>query len=50
MAFDRVKLDIDGGVALLTLNDPGVMNALATRASVAKGGDLLDPIIHDSPF
>ena len=27
MDFARVKLDIDGGVALLTLNDPDVMNA-----------------------
>lgn len=27
MTFDRVRLDIDGGAALLTLNDPAVMNA-----------------------
>jgi 2-(1,2-epoxy-1,2-dihydrophenyl)acetyl-CoA isomerase len=27
MTFDRVRLDIEGGVALLTLNDPDVMNA-----------------------
>ena len=27
MEFARVKLDVDGGVALLTLNDPDVMNA-----------------------
>jgi prepilin-type N-terminal cleavage/methylation domain-containing protein/prepilin-type processing-associated H-X9-DG protein len=41
----------DGGVRFVFENvDPGVMNALATRGSVAKGGDLLDPIIHDSPF
>ena len=30
--------------------DPAVMNALATRDGVAKGGQLVDPIIHDSPF
>jgi prepilin-type N-terminal cleavage/methylation domain-containing protein/prepilin-type processing-associated H-X9-DG protein len=30
--------------------DPSVMNALATRSSIAKGGDLVDPIIHESPF
>jgi prepilin-type N-terminal cleavage/methylation domain-containing protein/prepilin-type processing-associated H-X9-DG protein len=30
--------------------EPAVMNALATRSSVAKGGDLVDPIIHESPF
>jgi hypothetical protein len=30
--------------------DPAVMNALATRDGVAKGGNLVDPIIHDSPF
>jgi prepilin-type N-terminal cleavage/methylation domain-containing protein len=29
--------------------DPGVMNALATRDTVAKEGRV-DPIIHDSPF
>jgi prepilin-type processing-associated H-X9-DG protein len=41
----------DGGVRFVFESvDPGVMNALATRASVAKGGDLLDPIIHQSPF
>lgn len=41
----------DGGVRFVFDNvDPGVMNALATRGSIAKGGDLLDPIIHQSPF
>jgi prepilin-type N-terminal cleavage/methylation domain-containing protein/prepilin-type processing-associated H-X9-DG protein len=41
----------DGGVRFVFEDvDPAVMNALATRASLAKGGDLLDPIIHDSPF
>lgn len=41
----------DGGVRFVfDTVDPAVMNALATRASIAKGGDLLDPIIHESPF
>jgi prepilin-type N-terminal cleavage/methylation domain-containing protein/prepilin-type processing-associated H-X9-DG protein len=41
----------DGGVRFVFDDvDPRVMNALATRASIAKGGNLLDPIIHDSPF
>jgi prepilin-type processing-associated H-X9-DG protein len=41
----------DGGVRFVFDDvDPGVMNALATRASIAKGGNLLDPIIHSSPF
>lgn len=41
----------DGGVRFIRDNvDPAVMNALATRAGVAKGGKLADPIIHDSPF
>jgi prepilin-type processing-associated H-X9-DG protein len=41
----------DGGVRFVYDNvDPGVMNSLATRAGVAKGGQLVDPIIHDSPF
>lgn len=41
----------DGGVRFVFDNvDPRVMNALATRASIAKGGNLLDPIIHSSPF
>jgi hypothetical protein len=30
--------------------DPRTMNALATRAAIAKGGQLVDPIVHDSPF
>lgn len=30
--------------------EPNVFNALATRDGVAKGGQLVDPIIHDSPF
>jgi prepilin-type N-terminal cleavage/methylation domain-containing protein/prepilin-type processing-associated H-X9-DG protein len=30
--------------------DPRVFNALATRDGVAHGGNLVDPIIHDSPF
>jgi 2-(1,2-epoxy-1,2-dihydrophenyl)acetyl-CoA isomerase len=37
MTFDRVTLAIEGGVALLTLNDPGVMNAA--------GEDMLDDIL-----
>jgi 2-(1,2-epoxy-1,2-dihydrophenyl)acetyl-CoA isomerase len=37
MTFDRVRLEIEGGVALLTLNDPGVMNAA--------GEDMLDDIL-----
>jgi prepilin-type N-terminal cleavage/methylation domain-containing protein/prepilin-type processing-associated H-X9-DG protein len=41
----------DGGVRFVFDNiDPAVMNALATRDGVAKGGNLVDPIIHDSPF
>jgi prepilin-type N-terminal cleavage/methylation domain-containing protein/prepilin-type processing-associated H-X9-DG protein len=41
----------DGGVRFVFETvDPGVMNALATRNSIAKGGALVDPIIHDSPF
>ena len=41
----------DGGVRFVfDTVDPGVMNALATRDGVAKGGNLVDPIIHDSPF
>ena len=41
----------DGGVRFVfDTVEPRVMNALATRASIAKGGNLLDPIIHSSPF
>ena len=41
----------DGGVRFVHDNiDPGVFNALATRDGIAKGGQLVDPIIHDSPF
>jgi prepilin-type N-terminal cleavage/methylation domain-containing protein/prepilin-type processing-associated H-X9-DG protein len=41
----------DGGVRFVfDTVDPRVMNALATRDSVAHGGQLVDPIIHDSPF
>jgi len=41
----------DGGVRFVFDNaDPGVMNALATRDGVAKGGRLADPIVHRSPF
>ncbi|MBA3482124.1 MAG: DUF1559 domain-containing protein [Pirellulales bacterium] len=41
----------DGGVRFVVETvDPGVMNALATRSNIAKGGALVDPIIHDSPF
>ena len=41
----------DGGVRFVYDDvDPAVMNALATRDGVAKGGNLVDPIIHDSPF
>ena len=41
----------DGGVRFIRDHvDPAVMNALATRAGIAKGGKLADPIIHDSPF
>lgn len=40
----------DGGVRFVyDTVDPGVMNALATRASVAKEGKE-DPVIHESPF
>ena len=41
----------DGGVRFIRDDiEPGVMNALATRDEVAKGGNLVDPIIHESPF
>jgi prepilin-type N-terminal cleavage/methylation domain-containing protein/prepilin-type processing-associated H-X9-DG protein len=30
--------------------DPGAFNSLATRDGIAKAGELVDPIIHDSPF
>jgi prepilin-type processing-associated H-X9-DG protein len=41
----------DGGVRFVFESvDPAVMNALATRSNIAKGGALVDPIIHDSPF
>ncbi|MBA3482260.1 MAG: DUF1559 domain-containing protein [Pirellulales bacterium] len=41
----------DGGVRFVYDNiDPAVFNALATRDGIAKGGQLVDPIIHDSPF
>ena len=41
----------DGGVRFIFDDvDPRVMNALATRAAIAKGGQLVDPIVHDSPF
>ena len=41
----------DGSVRYVFDNtDPRVMNALATRDGVAKGGNLVDGIIHDSPF
>jgi type II secretory pathway pseudopilin PulG len=41
----------DGAVRFIRDDaEPGVMNALATRAEVAFGGDLVDPVIHESPF
>jgi prepilin-type N-terminal cleavage/methylation domain-containing protein len=41
----------DGGVRFIKDDiDPRQMNALATRDQVAKGGQLVDPIIHESPF
>ncbi|HBB74828.1 MAG TPA: hypothetical protein DC048_10315 [Planctomycetaceae bacterium] len=41
----------DGGVRFIRDTvDPAVMNAMATRAGMAKGGQLVDPIVHDSPF
>jgi prepilin-type processing-associated H-X9-DG protein len=41
----------DGGVRFVyDTVEPAVMNALATRSNIAKGGDLVDPIIHESPF
>jgi prepilin-type N-terminal cleavage/methylation domain-containing protein len=41
----------DGGVRFIRENlEPGVMNAMATRAEVAFGGNLVDPVIHESPF
>ena len=41
----------DGGIRFIRDTiDPGVMNAMATRAGMAKGGQLVDPIVHDSPF
>ena len=40
----------DGGVRFVFDDvDPSVMNALATRSSIAKEGKV-DPIIHESPF
>jgi prepilin-type processing-associated H-X9-DG protein len=41
----------DGSVQFVyDTTDPRVFNALATRDSVAHGGNLVDPVIHDSPF
>jgi hypothetical protein len=41
----------DGAVKFIRDDaEPGVMNALSTRAEVAFGGDLVDPVIHESPF
>jgi prepilin-type N-terminal cleavage/methylation domain-containing protein/prepilin-type processing-associated H-X9-DG protein len=41
----------DGGVRFLRDDiEPRAMNALATRDEVAKGGQLVDPVIHESPF
>jgi prepilin-type N-terminal cleavage/methylation domain-containing protein len=41
----------DGAVRFIRENaEPGVMNAMATRAEVAFGGSLVDPVIHESPF
>lgn len=41
----------DGGVRFVFDDvDPRTMNALATRAGIAKGGNLVDPIVHSSPF
>ena len=41
----------DGGVRFVYDNiDPGLFNSLATRDGVASAGNLVDPIIHDSPF
>jgi prepilin-type N-terminal cleavage/methylation domain-containing protein/prepilin-type processing-associated H-X9-DG protein len=41
----------DGGVRFVfDTIEPRVFNALATRDGVAKGGQLVDPIIHESPF
>jgi prepilin-type N-terminal cleavage/methylation domain-containing protein len=41
----------DGGVRFVRDDaEPGVMNALATRDEVAHGGNLVDPIIHETPF
>jgi prepilin-type N-terminal cleavage/methylation domain-containing protein/prepilin-type processing-associated H-X9-DG protein len=41
----------DGGVRFVYDDiDARVFNALATRDGIAKGGQLVDPIIHDSPF
>ncbi|HMO86445.1 MAG TPA: DUF1559 domain-containing protein, partial [Lacipirellulaceae bacterium] len=41
----------DGAVRFIRDSvEPGVMNALATRAEVAYGGNLVDPVIHESPF
>ncbi|HYO23536.1 MAG TPA: DUF1559 domain-containing protein, partial [Lacipirellulaceae bacterium] len=41
----------DGGVRFIRDTiEPRTMNALATRDEVAKGGNLVDPVIHESPF
>lgn len=41
----------DGSVRFIRdTAEPGVMNALSTRAEVAFGGSLVDPVIHEAPF
>lgn len=43
MAYERITLDVADGVALLTLNDPGVFNAMG-EAMLNEIGDALDRI------
>ena len=43
MTFKRITLDIADGVALLTLNDPGVFNAMG-EAMLDEIGDALDRV------
>jgi 2-(1,2-epoxy-1,2-dihydrophenyl)acetyl-CoA isomerase len=43
MEFERASLEIDGGVAILRMNDPDVLNAVS--AEMLKGmSDVLDSL------